>query len=174
MVWGRRWLVVLFPIVCLYSGFGEIPGVCCFHISTDSQSICTVCQISIIVFRPYNRIEEPAAYVYLVVIYISCSLATTLWCTVLIVIRILTVTRGVNGRLGDYQHIIEVLVESSALHSVTLIIFIALEARNNAASVYFDTLAAITNVRTDLLFPGYIYLTKATNRESLRPSSPDV
>ncbi|PBK98879.1 hypothetical protein ARMGADRAFT_1123997 [Armillaria gallica] len=138
MVWGRRWLVVLIPILCLISGL--------------------VCQIWVIVFRPYSQIFPPGylLYVSLLVIYISCILATTLWCTVLIVIRILTVIRGANDRRRDYRYIIEVLVESSALHSVTLIIYIALEARKNAASDYFDTLAAITTGVAPTLLAGRI------------------
>ncbi len=113
-------------------------------------------------------------YVSLQVVYISCILATTLWCTVLIVFRVLTIIRRTNGRLGDYRHVIEVLVESSALHSVTLIIYIALEASNKVASDYFDTLAAITTVRTDLLSFLNTYLTNTAYRELLRLSLPDV
>ncbi|PBK98883.1 hypothetical protein ARMGADRAFT_1059233 [Armillaria gallica] len=138
IVWGRRWLVVLVPILCLISGF--------------------VCQIWVIVFRLYIPVVSRSDKLYksLLVTYISCILATTLWCTILIVIRILTVTRGVNSRLGDYHHIIEVLVESSALHSVALIIYIALEASNNVASVYIDTLAAITMGVTPTVLAGRV------------------
>ncbi len=130
-----------------------MPGVCCFHTTTaDSRSICTVCEIlNISSGLPVHLYLPSELDVSLLMIYISCILATTLWCTILIVIRILTAIRAANGRLGDYHHIIEVLVESSALYSVSLIIYIALEASNNAASVYFDTLAAITTVSTDIL-----------------------
>ena len=146
MVWGRRWLIVVCPILCLVTGFGEIPITPAF-MPTDNWYICSVFKI----------LEISEAFLYgtereiFLVVYISCILATTLWCTILIVIRILTAIRAANGRLGDYHHIIEVLVESSALYSVSLIIYIALEASNNAASVYFDTLAAITTVSTDIL-----------------------
>ncbi|PBK98875.1 hypothetical protein ARMGADRAFT_1073817 [Armillaria gallica] len=110
---------------------------------------------AIILLKPY-WVLTGELYVSLLVIYTSCILATTLWCTILIVIRILTVTRGANGRLGDYHHIIEVLVESSALHSVTLIIYIALEVNNNGASDCFDTLAAITNGIAPTLLAGRV------------------
>ncbi|PBK59054.1 hypothetical protein ARMSODRAFT_983340 [Armillaria solidipes] len=96
----------------------------------------------------------------LLVIYISCILATTVWCTVLIVFRIVTVARANNGtnstELGYYRHVIEVLVESSALHSVTLIVYAALEARGNLSRDYFDTLAVITTVDIELIFSEYI------------------
>ncbi len=111
------------------------------------------------------------------VFYLSCILATTLWCTILIVFRIVTVIRvnnGPNSGLGDYRHLIEVLVESSALHSVALIIYVALEVSYNPSSIYLDALAVFTTVRTDALFPEYVYVTKSAYRELLQLSSSDV
>ncbi len=66
------------------------------------------------------------------------------------IVSIIRTNNGADRRLGDYRHVIEVLVESSAFHSVTSIIYVALEARKNVASVYFETVAAITTVRTDI------------------------
>ncbi|PBL00080.1 hypothetical protein ARMGADRAFT_1024144 [Armillaria gallica] len=48
------------------------------------------------------------------------TLVTTIWCTIAIVYHILHVGRansGVGGGLGAYYHVIEVLIESSALYS---------------------------------------------------------
>ncbi|SJL13682.1 uncharacterized protein ARMOST_17130 [Armillaria ostoyae] len=77
--------------------------------------------------------------------YVLCSsfaLATTLWCTLLIIYRIVdTVARS---RLGAYYHVIEILVESSALYAISLILFVAFYARNDATMYYFDVLSAIT------------------------------
>ncbi|PBK98877.1 hypothetical protein ARMGADRAFT_1073819 [Armillaria gallica] len=129
MVCGQDWLIVLFPILWLVSGFAA----------------------KILEVAKPNLFFGPT-----LVFYPSCILATTLWCTILIIIRILTVTRGANGRLGDYHHIIEVLVESSALYSVTLIIYIALEASNNTASEYFDTLAVFTTGIAPTLLAGRV------------------
>ncbi len=53
---------------------------------------------------------------------------------------------------------------------MTLIIYIALVARQNTASDYFDTLAAITTVRTDPLFPEYVYLTKKKHVQGIAPT----
>ncbi|KAK0497475.1 hypothetical protein EDD18DRAFT_1104862 [Armillaria luteobubalina] len=91
----------------------------------------------------FNLVENVG---YLVV-YLSCILATTVWCTILFVLRIVTVIRAQNGmdtKLGDYRRVIEVLVESSALHSVTLIIFVALKANGSFSSGHFDILAVMT------------------------------
>ncbi|PBK89795.1 hypothetical protein ARMGADRAFT_1014955 [Armillaria gallica] len=121
MVWGRRWLVVLLPIL--------------------SQICATVSKI-IHVYREYfNPPEEIFS-----MLYISFVLVTTLWCTLLIIYRILIVTGvkwGGDGRLRVYQHFIEVLVESSALYSVSLLVFLALTIRGDLGMYYFDVIAGL-------------------------------
>ncbi|SJL12420.1 uncharacterized protein ARMOST_15847 [Armillaria ostoyae] len=136
MVWGQRWLVVLLPILCLASGF--------------SFKIFEITAVENLGFK---------RAVFLI-IYISCVIATTLWCTILIVLRILIVIRAQRreggGSLGEYRHVIELLIESSALHSVTLIIYVALEGSNKWASDYFNTLAAITTGVAPTLLVGRV------------------
>ncbi|KAK0184994.1 hypothetical protein F5146DRAFT_1144648 [Armillaria mellea] len=120
MVWGRRWLIVLLPILSLLSA--------------------TV--VKIIEIYKYSR----GSSVVLTIPYVSFVLATTLWCTVFIILRILTVTgirRGAGSRLGVYHRFIAVLVESSALYSITLILFLALIIRNDAGLYYFDMIGSI-------------------------------
>ncbi|KAK0457393.1 uncharacterized protein EV420DRAFT_1644146 [Desarmillaria tabescens] len=135
MVWGRRWLVVPFPILCLASGLSfKI-----FDITGDSPS--------------WDPFDNP------VVIYISCIIATTLWCTVLIVLRTLIVIRAQRregGGLGEYRHVIEVFIESSALYTLTLIIYIILKAIYNWTSGYFDILAEITTGIAPTLLAGRV------------------
>ncbi|KAK0185072.1 hypothetical protein F5146DRAFT_1073337 [Armillaria mellea] len=114
LVWGRRWRVVLVPIICLVSGF--------------------VFKILEIIVAALTSKEN----VVFLVAYLSFILATTLC------------------RLGDYNHVIEVLVESSALHSVALIVYVTLEARNSPATSYFDTLAAITTGIAPTLLAGRV------------------
>ncbi|KAK0238399.1 hypothetical protein EDD85DRAFT_507592 [Armillaria nabsnona] len=135
MVWGRRWLVVLCPIICLASGL--------------AYKILEI-------MNAYLTEIETVSYL---VVYLSCILTTTLWCTILIVFRIVAVIRvnnGPNSGLGDYRHLIEILVESSALHSVALIIYVALEANNNPSSVYLDALAVFTTVIAPTLLVGRV------------------
>ncbi len=74
-------------------------------------------------------------------------LASMLWCTSLIIYRIVTVARA-GGGLRNYRHVLEVLVESSALYSISLILYIAFLARNDISSIYFDTLAAFARVNS--------------------------
>ncbi|KAK0219652.1 hypothetical protein EDD85DRAFT_960837 [Armillaria nabsnona] len=115
LVWGRRWLAVLLPVVFLISG--------------------TVFKI----IGTYNTNPFAPAFGY--VIYASFMLASTLWCTSLIIYRVVTVAQA-GGGLKDYRHVLEVLVESSALWSMSLILYIAFLARNDISSIYFGTLAA--------------------------------
>ncbi|KAK0458997.1 uncharacterized protein EV420DRAFT_1479644 [Desarmillaria tabescens] len=79
-------------------------------------------------------------------LYLSSILATTLWCTLLIIFRILTVTGvrcGAGGRLRVYYRFIEVLVESSALYSIALVLLLAFSIRNDIRQYYFDAIASI-------------------------------
>ncbi len=80
--------------------------------------------------------------------YVFCQsfvLASTLWCTLFIIYRIVTVTRSAGG-LNAYRHVIEVLVESSALYSISLILFVTFYVRNDAILYYFVALLVITRV----------------------------
>ncbi|PBK84772.1 hypothetical protein ARMGADRAFT_1169977 [Armillaria gallica] len=97
MVWGWRWVVVLLPILSLISA--------------------TVSKI-IEVYHQYLN-TSPGIFAML---YISFVLVTTLWCTVLIICRILIVAgykHGADSRLRVYQCFIGVFVESSALYSIS-------------------------------------------------------
>ena len=84
-------------------------------------------------------------------LYISFNLTTTLSCTLLIIYRVVTVAgvkRGVDSRLRVYQHFIEVLVESSALYSISLVVWLALTIRGDPGMIYADTIVAIAKVRS--------------------------
>ncbi len=83
--------------------------------------------------------------------YISFVLVTTLWCTVLIIYRILTVAGvkcGAGSRLRHYQHFIEVFVESSAFYSISLILYLALTIHEDSGLFYLDVITGIVKVRS--------------------------
>ncbi len=97
----------------------------------------------------YELYDAPLHYPRFFTPYSSCVLATTLWCTLLIIYRIVTVARagdGAGGGLRAYRHVLEVLIESSALYSVSLILCTAFFAREDVKLGYFDTFAAISRV----------------------------
>ncbi|PBK61406.1 hypothetical protein ARMSODRAFT_1025725 [Armillaria solidipes] len=135
IVWGRRWLSILPPVLLLISA--------------------TVLKI-IATYQLYVASDEYTRYF---TPYSSCVLATTLWCTLLIVYRIVTVARagGEAGcGIGAYRHVLEVLIESSALYSISLILCTAFFARNVNSIIYFDALAGIARGISPTLIIGRV------------------
>ncbi|PBK83558.1 hypothetical protein ARMGADRAFT_1037916 [Armillaria gallica] len=92
-------------------------------------------------------------------LYSSFMIATTLWCTLLIIYRIISVALAGN-EAGDgvrtYRYAIEILVESSALFSMALILYIAFYAHDDYVFQYFDILAAITRGIAPTLLVGRV------------------
>ncbi|SJL17127.1 uncharacterized protein ARMOST_20669 [Armillaria ostoyae] len=74
------------------------------------------------------------------VLYSSLILATLLWCTILIIYRILKVGAAA-GRMYVYQRVIEMLVESASLYSAVIVVLLVFEARNEVAGIYIENLA---------------------------------
>ncbi|PBK89758.1 hypothetical protein ARMGADRAFT_313677 [Armillaria gallica] len=135
MVWGRRWLVVLPPILLLISG------------------------IVLKLIDTYQEYTAGSDNVLAFVLYLSFTLATTIWCTTLIIYRILVVVRGsdgVGGGVAVYRHVIEVLIESSALYSVFLILLMAFEVRGDWAGYYVDAMTGIARGIAPTLLVGRV------------------
>lgn len=84
------------------------------------------------------------------VLYSSLILVTMLWCTLLIIYRILTVTANVAAGMRSYHRVIEVMVESASLYSAVLIVLLVLEVRNDLAVSYL--LAIAESMRVSHLF----------------------
>ncbi len=92
-------------------------------------------------------------------LYLSSILTMTLWCTVFIIFRILTVT-GVRraragGRLRVFHHFIAVLMESSAPYSIALILNLVFYIRSDFGMYYyyFDAIAGVAKVHSLPLDP---------------------
>ncbi|KAK0446397.1 uncharacterized protein EV420DRAFT_1648074 [Desarmillaria tabescens] len=122
MVWGQHWLIVLLPILSL--------------ISATVSKIIDV----------YHQYFSENYSVLFLTLYASFILVTTLWCTLLIIFRILAVTgvrRSAGSRLRVYYSFIEVLVESSALYSIALILYLAFFLCDDFEYLYFDAIAGI-------------------------------
>ncbi|KAK0219984.1 hypothetical protein IW262DRAFT_993181 [Armillaria fumosa] len=91
--------------------------------------------------------------------YISFILATTLSCTLLIIYRIVTivgVSHRAEGRLRVYHRFIEVLVESSALYSISVILYLAFAIRGSFALYYLDSIVGIVKGIAPTLLVGRI------------------
>ncbi|PBK60849.1 hypothetical protein ARMSODRAFT_679423 [Armillaria solidipes] len=136
IVWGRRWLTILLPILLLFSA------------------------IAFKIIATYEQYTTPDGFfIQFFVMYSSFILASTLLCTLLIIYRIFTVARA-GGETGStlraYRHVIEVLVESSALYSVVLILYTAFFALDDVTMIYFDALAAIARGVAPTLLVGRV------------------
>ncbi len=72
------------------------------------------------------------------IIYLSCSLGTTLLCTALIIYRIVTVKKCTDdgANTNTYRRVIEILVESASLYAIGLIGYIVLLTLNVITSYY--------------------------------------
>ncbi|KAK0231762.1 hypothetical protein EDD85DRAFT_793436 [Armillaria nabsnona] len=124
VIWGGRWFIVFIPILFLIAET-VIKSVQIYHLIHD------VLDVGLSV---YNDTTDWMS------MYLSLSLAATLMCTLLIVYRILSVG-GVKAGLRTYRGVVEVIVESAALYSTILIIFISLNARNELCTGYVDVIA---------------------------------
>ncbi|PBK94604.1 hypothetical protein ARMGADRAFT_1097031 [Armillaria gallica] len=124
MVWGQCWLIVLLPMFSLVSA---------------------IISRAMIVYYDKVNLASPLLYIF-TMLYLSLNLVTTLSCTLLIIYRIVAVTgirHGAIGRLGVYRYFIEVLVESSALYSISTILDLAFTIHADLGMYYFDSIAAI-------------------------------
>ncbi|KAK0466034.1 uncharacterized protein EV420DRAFT_1709745, partial [Desarmillaria tabescens] len=130
IIWGKHWLVIVLPSLCLICGVGKVIHFFLFKIIAIH-----------LIFIDYTTATS-----FGLILYASFTLATTLWCTMLTIYHILSVgqvNNGIRGALGVYGHVIEVLVESSALYSVCLILYVTLTASNSWGHTCLDTITGI-------------------------------
>ncbi len=85
------------------------------------------------------------------VLFSSLVLATTLWCTILIIFRISTIANRAGNGLHAYRRVIEVFVESSALYSASAVLYLVFRAMDSPRFLYMDSLMAAMRVRLQLL-----------------------
>ncbi len=125
------------PMIC------NLSALC--NINPASRAIVAYCQI----FGPQALFLE--SIVNWSTLYSSLILATLLWCTILIIFRILRVG-GAARRIHIYQRVIEMLVESASVYSAVLVILVVLEAHNAIAEIYIEELATAMRVRISNIF----------------------
>ncbi|KAK0435563.1 hypothetical protein EV421DRAFT_1986637 [Armillaria borealis] len=104
-------------------------------------------------------------------LYSSLILATLLWCTILIIFRILRVG-GAAGRIRVYQRVIEILVESASLYSAVLVVLVVLEARNEVAGSYMENLAIAVRGIVPTILVGRVAAGHARPDDSWSESTP--
>ncbi|SJL17100.1 uncharacterized protein ARMOST_20642 [Armillaria ostoyae] len=146
--WGRQWRIVLIPGLCAIAG-------------TIAKSM----QIRSVFINTTTDIGNTggfAADINWALVYISLTLATTLLCTLLIVYRIVRLASG----LSSYGNIVEIVIESSAMYSLTLIVYLALVARNLESSYYADMIMAYIKVIAPTLLIGRVAASSNPNSTS--------
>jgi len=83
-------------------------------------------------------------------VYFSLSLASTVISTFLIVYRIITIARETDFySQSSYRKIIEIVVESAALYSLILIIYLPLLVRGGVKDQYAQAVLTCTMVSFD-------------------------
>ncbi|PBK96139.1 hypothetical protein ARMGADRAFT_1077649 [Armillaria gallica] len=137
-IWGRQWKVVFIPMFCVVAATG--------------MKMMEI--LSIFGNLPHNISKQGyfSAEIDWSLIYVSLTLATTLVCTLLIMYRILRRAPGMNSS----RKIIEMLIESSAMYSISLIIYLALLSKNLKAGYYADISAAYVKVISPTLLVGRV------------------
>ncbi|KAK0201362.1 hypothetical protein DFS33DRAFT_1346593 [Desarmillaria ectypa] len=146
--WGRRWWIVIIPTLCAVAG-------------TIAKSM----QIRSVFINTTSNIGNTggfAADINWPLIYISLTLATTLLCTLLIVYRIVRLA----SRVSSYGRIVEIVIESSAMYSLALIVYLALVARNLQSSYYADIIMAYVKVIAPTLLVGRVAAGSSSNPNS--------
>ncbi|PBK90555.1 hypothetical protein ARMGADRAFT_1064564 [Armillaria gallica] len=126
IVWGRSWRVVVIPIACTILATAS-RGIVAHNMTFGS-----------IVPSGASFLENIVSWP---VLYSSLILVTLLWCTILIIYRILTLSGGVAVGMRVYHRVIEILVESAALYSAVVVVLLVFEIRNEAVVVYIQELA---------------------------------
>ncbi|PBK83009.1 hypothetical protein ARMGADRAFT_1170724 [Armillaria gallica] len=143
-VWGRRWLIVLIPIACTLTGTGIV------HSEFAPLNPALMEDSAIKIVDTYHLIHDTpdnaqdllsygSAAIWSI-LYISFLMATTIICTLLIIYRIVTVTGGMGIR--SYRGVIEIIVESALIYSLSLLVYIVLVARESPGGPYADVIAS--------------------------------
>ncbi len=94
MVWGKRWPIVVLPILFLIFGIGVRQS-----LPSNISCLCWVDPV-LEAIMTYNALIDPFAEAFnnlLLILHMAFILVTTLWCTLMIIFRILSVGRASTG-----------------------------------------------------------------------------
>ncbi|KAK0207713.1 hypothetical protein IW262DRAFT_1498530 [Armillaria fumosa] len=134
VVWEHNWRIAALPIILVASGI-----FCGIEVDIHQYKMSFI-----------DNVQRRWA-----VATITMTLAVNVICTVLIVARIVSVTRKQKGFFGcirDYRGIIEVLVESAALYTLSYMGLLVLYPLNGAEYLYAEMLVyPITGIAPTLI-----------------------
>lgn len=126
-VWGRSWRAVFVPIICT-----TVAVVSRFMILYGNN----MCDNGLLAPGPFLLKSVNWA-----VLYSSLVLATLLWCTILIIYRILRVS-GVATGIRLYHRAIEAIVDSASLYSLVMVGLMVFGIRNERVVNCLETVAS--------------------------------
>ncbi|KAF7332487.1 hypothetical protein MKEN_00130800 [Mycena kentingensis (nom. inval.)] len=129
-VWGKSLWAIILPGLC------TIGGTALGYVSVSEQARYVL-----------NPTLDRSKFVDFATPYFSLTLVTTVICTLLIVARILLVTRSTAIALNPsgevvnrkYSKAIEIIVESAVLYSITLIVFLPLMVQGSSKNAWPQT-----------------------------------
>ncbi|KAK0460268.1 uncharacterized protein EV420DRAFT_1641610 [Desarmillaria tabescens] len=137
-LWDRQWRVVLVPIFCAVAG--------------TTMKIMAILSTFRNLTDGISKHGQFAADIDWSLIYIMLTLATNFTCTFLIIYRIVRHAQGISAS----RKIVEILIESSAMYSFSLIIYLALVSKNSEAAYYADIIAAYVKAVVPTLLVGRV------------------
>ncbi|PBK62557.1 hypothetical protein ARMSODRAFT_964056 [Armillaria solidipes] len=138
ILWDYRWRVIFVPIVCVVGSTAMKIMQMFSDIRTLNDNI--------------SKNKGFAAEIDWSLIYVILMLAITVLCTLLIVYRIVRHAPGMSAS----RKIVEIFIESSAMYSLSLIIYVALVSKNLGAGYYVDTIAAYIRAIAPTLLVGRV------------------
>ncbi|KAF9485686.1 hypothetical protein BDN70DRAFT_538302 [Pholiota conissans] len=129
MVWQRRWIFVVIPIASTITGI--VMAALALHLE---DLLLHNTDLSVDVIQ-----TESQKFMSFSNVFFSLSIGTSLTTTLLITLRIALVQRRLRKaglKITSYSALIEILVESAAMYSVTLLLFVILQSTKNEALFY--------------------------------------
>ncbi len=132
--------MVLIPMVCTVASIGEFSSLTMFRLALR---ISVMKGIQIFNASRNLGINHFTTDINWSLVYILLTLSTTVMCTVAIVYRLLRYAPGISAS----RRLVEMLIESSSIYSLSLIIYLAIVSKNLESSFYADIVAAYCKVR---------------------------
>ncbi|KAJ6500990.1 hypothetical protein DFH09DRAFT_1375855 [Mycena vulgaris] len=163
--WNRHWLIVLLPIICTLVG--------------AALGFRSIAEQAAYVMNPNL---DRNSFIDFATPYFSLSLATTCLAIILIILRIINMTEPSTRRAMGYGRVVEMVVESAMLYSVTLIIFLPLLVTESSNDGYAQAVVAqmtgiaptliVARVTFGLARPDETWQGRVTFMESSRSTLP--
>jgi hypothetical protein len=133
VVWNRKWIVIVLPTITTFAGIAM--GIWLEIMLSKTQT------------------DSPPSSAIVAAVTTSqtaLNLATTVLCTAMIIVRIVTMSQTHGNR---YRRIIEIIVESAVIYSIAIIVHMPFPFAENATNaIPFAVLAQVTGIAPTLIY----------------------